>query len=92
MFVYLISDSNNYKIGSTHNLEQRLTQLQTANPNKLIIIESIRSFNYKKLEKLLHYRFKSKRVNGEWFNLTENEVANFITTSNQLNDYIKLTN
>ena len=79
-FVYLICnpDQNCYKIGVTRNLAQkRLKQLQTGNSSKLHIVYSVYSEYPFRLESMLHKTFDSKRSEGEWFNLDQNDVINF---------------
>lgn len=81
-FVYLIGEEGNdsrYKIGSTRSkdVNKRLKQLQTGNPNHLFIKESYQTEHPFKLEKMLHNRFKTYNVNGEWFELNEELVWQF---------------
>lgn len=61
--VYLVrSFGNYYKIGKTNNIEKRLKQLGTSNPEiTLIGLTDLYS------EELLHKKFKDYRVKGEWF-------------------------
>jgi len=74
--VYLlkIENRNEYKIGVTINLKKRLNQLGTKMPFKLETITKIRSKDIYKLEEKLHCRFENKRINGEWFNLSNEDV------------------
>jgi len=79
MFVYLIkSDENLYKIGYSKNVNKRLKQLKTANPNNLQIVETYKSAFPRKLENYLHNIFKHKRVSGEWFDLDISDINNFL--------------
>lgn len=61
--VYLVrSFGNYYKIGKTNNVDNRLRQLKTHNPEiTLIGLTDLYS------EELLHKKFKDYRVKGEWF-------------------------
>lgn len=81
-FVYLIGEVDNYgvyKIGSTRakDINKRLRQLQTANSSLLYIKESYETKHPFKLEKMLHNRFKSHKLIGEWFELSEANVGDF---------------
>ena len=81
-YVYLIGNEempNRYKIGSTRakDVNKRLKQLQTGSSSKLYIKESFETEHPFKLEKMLHNRFKSSSIIGEWFELSENDVTNF---------------
>jgi hypothetical protein len=80
--VYLIGEVGNdgkYKIGSTRakNVDTRLKQLQTGNPSQLYIKESFETDHPFKLEKMLHNRFKSSNLIGEWFELSEADTGRF---------------
>jgi hypothetical protein len=72
-FIYILKGLNSYKIGYTTNFNKRIKVYKTHNPNikTICLIESNNSFEF---ESYLHNRFKNKNVNGEWFDLTEEEV------------------
>ena len=78
-YVYLISDLNNYtyKIGISKNPENRIKSLQTGNDNKLKIVHKILCENFNDVELALHNKYQFLRVNGEWFELADEDVANF---------------
>jgi hypothetical protein len=75
----LIEDYKIYKIGYTkRNVISRVNELKTANPYELEIVEVYVAENYgTRIEKKLHNAFKSKRMNGEWFELDENDINEF---------------
>jgi hypothetical protein len=81
--VYLIRqtdlDGNElYKIGITkRRIETRLSCLQTGNPHKLDLQGFYKSEFYNKIEKWMHRKYTSKRLEGEWFDLTNKDVVNF---------------
>lgn len=91
-YVYLISDSNtyNYKIGISNNPERRIKSLQTGNDNKLKIIHKILCEYYSDVEKALHYRYNSNKINGEWFELTDNDVTTFPEYCQKIDNNIKI--
>ena len=81
-YVYLLyedNDESRYKIGSTrqNDINKRIKQLQTGNPNHILIKSSFKTDKPLKLEKMLHNRFESVRVNGEWFELNKRDVEAF---------------
>jgi uncharacterized protein YeeX (DUF496 family) len=63
------------KIGRSKNPEKRLKQLSTGSPYKLEIIKKIRG--NENLEREIHDKFSHLRMNGEWFELTD-ELSEFI--------------
>lgn len=85
-YVYLILEVNQhgeeaYKIGISKNTpEKRLKQLKTGNSNKISVLNSYESKNYKKIEQWLHGRYSRKKTlaQNEWFNLTSEEVLGFL--------------
>lgn len=73
-WVYIISDSKGtYKIGIANDPLRRLTQLQTGHPSKLSILLLLKGST--QLEKELHQRFSTKRIQGEWFMLTNEDIV-----------------
>lgn len=56
--VYFISDSNYVKIGKADDINKRLRELQTGNPNKLVVINELEG-GYE-LENKLHAIFKNR--------------------------------
>ena len=90
MQIYLIKakELHLYKIGITKNVERILNQLQTGCPYELELekIYEPKQFTTK-IEKMLHRSFACYQKNldfselqGEWFNLPNEIVFNFIST------------
>ncbi len=73
--LYFISDGNYIKIGIANNVEERIKQLQTGNPNKLFIVSQFE--NRGQLEKAIHKKFSHLHVGGEWFQYT-NEIKEYL--------------
>lgn len=72
-FIYLmIDDSTGYfKIGRSYNPEVREKTLQSEKPT----IRLIKKWKaYRTTEKKLHEHFKSQRIRGEWFNLSDSDI------------------
>ena len=84
-YVYLIgqlNEENKYKIGSTRakDINTRLKQLQTGNPNPLILKDFHETDRPFKMEAMLHNKYQFQNVNGEWYELDENDIKNFKNT------------
>lgn len=73
-YVYLLHHDGLYKIGITTKLSRRLTQIGTKMPHEVTLIHSIKTDDIVGLETLLHERYATKRMNGEWFALCEEDV------------------
>ncbi len=76
-FVYFIANrgQGTVKIGISTDPEKRLSQLQTSNHDQLEILAVMEADE--RTEGLLHRRFKSHRLSGEWFTLSP-EILGFI--------------
>lgn len=84
-FVYLLKSYNEdvgdvYKIGISKNeIEERLRNLKTGNPNEIEVIHIYKTrIKNSKLEARLHRMFKHLLVKGEWYNLSDEDVNNFV--------------
>jgi len=68
-----------YKIGVSENIEKRLIQLQTGNPNRIKVVH-IQEYSdmmiARTIEKHLHRMLKEYRLNGEWFELLTPDEEN----------------
>lgn len=76
-FVYVISFGKIHKIGQTGNIQQRLKQLQEMNPF-CRILKVIELTGYTVAEKRLHEFFDSRRLAGEWFQLSRIDLEKII--------------
>ena len=75
-YVYLLqSPSGNYKIGRTSNPDDRLKTFSVKLPFEVEYVCVIQTDDMYALESNLHQRFWDKRVNGEWFTLSPEDVA-----------------
>lgn len=85
MFTYLIRSENNlFKIGQSKCPEKRLKTLRIGNP-KLRLIAYGKSIS----EKELHEIYRSKRIEGEWYRLNQEDVINVIKLLK--NDYMPIS-
>lgn len=75
--VYLLKSGPHYKIGKSVNFEKRLTQIKLQLPHAVEVIHVIRAADHSRAESHWHRRFAARRLNGEWFELSEAEVAEF---------------
>lgn len=75
-YVYFMkSKINNWlKIGVSKNPATRQNRIQTKLPFEIDIVKQIASSNPYKLENNLHILYEDKRMNGEWFDLTDEEI------------------
>lgn len=77
-YVYVLkSDSGHYKIGKTTDPKNRRETFGIKLPMEVEYIVLIQSSNHHRLEATLHEQFKHKRINGEWFNLSHNDLIWF---------------
>lgn len=76
-FVYLIRSSRFYKIGRSNAAGRRERELAIQLPEKAITVHVIRTDDPGGIEAYWHKRFEAKRKNGEWFELSGQDVAAF---------------
>lgn len=90
--VYLISSGEGqFKIGVTkRDVSKRIKELKIGNSNPLDIISVFESKWARKIENTLHKRFKHKLLDGEWFNLSDDEVRDFTKSCRKIHENIEL--
>jgi hypothetical protein len=75
--VYLLRAGSHYKIGKTTDPQSRYETLDIQLPWKPERIHEIATNNIHRLERHWHRYFADRRANGEWFNLTTEDVEEF---------------
>lgn len=77
-YLYIIKNSEAYKIGYSSNFSKRLKSYKTHNHN-IELIYLTKQNNCFELENEIHYMFSHKRLTGEWFELDEEELIEIIS-------------
>ena len=78
-YIYLIradlpNDYRPYKIGYSKDVSNRMATFNVKLPFRFDLVYTLKTENMRRVEKLLHRQFQSKRVNGEWFDLSADDV------------------
>lgn len=73
-YVYLIHDSEFYKIGRATEPLSRLAVIRTANPRSLSIRATWPCSDAPAVESSLQGHFRDCHISGEWFRLTEDQA------------------
>lgn len=78
-FVYLVKHGSRseYKIGKTMNRLRREGEIRLQLPEKLTPVHYIETDDPAGVKAYWHTRFASKRKEGEWFELSRDDVASF---------------
>jgi len=75
--LYCIRAGKYCKIGITNNINGRLSMINTCNPSKVELVGLATYDNRwiaRKSEKAIHKFLKDKRVKGEWFLLSNEDI------------------
>ena len=76
-FVYLIKSGRHFKIGKANSVEARHRQLKIQLPQTAEVVHRIKTDDPYGIESYWHRRFADKRLNGEWFTLSAEDVKAF---------------
>lgn len=84
-YVYLIQELNDghFKIGRTRNPNNRLETFGVKLPAKIDYICLIPTEDTHLLENNLHWLFKHRHVAGEWFALSDDDVASIVALAQE---------
>src|SRR5688572_18714460 len=74
-YVYIIRLGRHCKIGITKNMRRRMISIQGSNPEHLEIVHTIPTNNMRRAERQIHEQFASRRIRGEWFDLSDDDIA-----------------
>lgn len=80
MYIYAIGTETRQKIGFSRDPAARLKQLQTGNPEffNLHHMIEVDEGRYQLIERFLHKDIGYKRLKGEWFDMTKQEVIHYL--------------
>lgn len=76
-YVYLMKSGRFFKIGRSNSVGRRHYELSIQLPEKVTVIHEITTDDPQGIEAYWHNRFKDKRKNGEWFELSVDDVKAF---------------
>ena len=79
--VYLLRAGPFFKIGKSIVFEKRLGQIKLQLPHAVEVVHVIQAAHPSQAESHWHRRFAARRLNGEWFELSEDEVNEFKSVS-----------
>lgn len=93
--IYLVCSEINgqklHKIGYTRRpIEKRIREFKTGNASDIYLVDSFQSEWGTKIESQLHRIYKSKKIGGEWFDLTDDEIEKFQTNCQKIHDNLTL--
>jgi len=69
-----------YKIGCSKDLAKRMSALWSVIPEEFEIFAFAPTREFRPSERYLHSEYQSKRVRGEWFALTEDDIIRLLET------------
>lgn len=73
-YIYVIKLGHEYKIGRTRNPAKRMCTFQkTLGSVEQVVCKKVKQHCF--AEKALHKTYENKRIVGEWFNLTKNDLT-----------------
>jgi hypothetical protein len=72
--IYVVESAGYYKIGMAKIVARRVYQFSTEYPHPVTLVMSAPVENMREAEASLHARFADKRVRGEWFTLTAEDL------------------
>jgi hypothetical protein len=80
-----------HKIGYTRRtIEKRIKEFKTGNASDIYLVDSFQSEWGTKIESQLHRIYKSKKIGGEWFDLSEDDIIDFSNHCQKIHDNLTL--
>jgi Meiotically Up-regulated Gene 113 (MUG113) protein len=86
-YIYVIYWHGYYKIGQAVRPDQRVKDIGNMHPVKPTLVHLIPTDSMNRLEQHLHKWFAGKRVSGEWFNLSNEDIQRIKAVKSYLMDY-----
>jgi hypothetical protein len=83
-FVYLIKSKLDYKIGYSKEIHNRNKIFNVKLPFQWEFAKIFCLEDYKLFEKFLHNIFVDKKLNGEWFDLNEEDLVSIEKVYNEI--------
>ncbi len=78
-WVYLFKHGhyNHYRVGQTYDILRRGSEIRIQLPERTILIHTIETVDPIGVETYWLNRFKEKKMNGDWFNLSKGDISEF---------------
>lgn len=73
-YIYMIKSEYGFKIGKSKNMKQRNKLYSIKMPFRFEYVFKNKCVDYHNLEVRLHTMFSEKHLNGEWFQLTDDDI------------------
>lgn len=94
-FVYLIcaefEGRKLYKIGYTRrNIEKRIKEIKTGNGSDIYLVNFFKSKWGTKIESQLHKFYLNKKINREWFDLSDDDLKKFGKRCNLIHETMEI--
>lgn len=91
-YLYVIQvETGQIKIGIARDIAKRLSELQTGNHQRLSIAYLFQCASGEaavRLEELLHTRYQSQHIRGEWFDIRPQQIQSDIEFASQFLDVV----
>jgi hypothetical protein len=80
-----------HKIGYTRRtIEQRIKEFKTGNASEIYLVDSFQSEWGTKIESQLHKIYKQKKIVGEWFELSDEDITSFQFNCQRIHNNLKI--
>lgn len=83
-YVYLLLSAHGSKIGRSKNPDSRTGNISTKLPFDVTEKFIFKVKDMKSTESMLHKRYADKRMNGEWFDLSKDDIADIKRCLNEI--------
>jgi len=83
-YFYILKNENKYKLGFTSDIKKRHSNYK-AHLGYVNIIYIYKGYDANDIESYLHSKYNSKRIVGEYFQLSKDDILNIISYCSLLN-------